>query len=149
VQSLLFEASMKKWIPWLIGALVVLILLLRLAYSHVGKLNDEKVWYISQLHYDCSARVDSTLFHSRALLTLTSGSLDADREWKLKEKLHAHGMLHLIIQRGTQYDLRVPGEAQVNDSICIHSDRDLLALYRNGALVLTRPLSESLRQRPF
>jgi hypothetical protein len=140
---------MKKWTPWLTGALIVFLLVLRLVFIHVNKLNDEKAWYISQLHYDCSARVDSIARPGRALLTVTGGSLDASREWKLKDELHAHGMLHLIIQRNQWYDLRVPDVTQKNDSICIQSDRDELSLYRNGALVLTRPLSESLRQRPF
>jgi hypothetical protein len=140
---------MKKWKPWLIVTSIVFLLVLRLFFIHLNKLQNEKAWYMSQLHYNCSTRVDSLMFHNRALLTITWGNLDAEQEWKLKEHLHTHGMLHLIIQRKDRFDLRVPEGTQINDSICLQSDRDELLLYRNGVLVMKRPLSESFRQRPF
>lgn len=142
-------SAMKKWKLWLIGVFLVLTLVLRLVYSHVNTLAEEKAWYISQLHYDFSARVDSMVFHNRAFLTVTRGSLDANREWQLKDRLHAHGMLHLIIQRERWYDLRVPEETLADDSIYVNSENDLLSVYRKGELIVRQPLSTSLRQRPF
>jgi hypothetical protein len=140
---------MKKWTPWLIGITILILLVIRLSYTYVNELEKEKAWYISELHYHCSLRVDSIVRRGRALVTLTSGVLDPQREWQLKDKLHAHGILHLIIVNRQRYDLRVPGHTLAKDSIYINSDRNLLSLYRDGKLLSNVSLTESLRQRPF
>jgi hypothetical protein len=141
--------GMKKRTPWIIASTVLTLLVVRVGYRHVEALKEEKAWYISQLHYECSATIDSVIRPGRALLSVTNGVMDADREWKLKEKLNAYGMLHLAIRRDSLYDLRVPNEAMANDSVYISSDHDQLLVYRNGELLITRPLSAFLRAKPF
>ena len=140
---------MKKWIPWLIGVVIIVLLVVRLFYSHIHKLKKEKEWYISELHYNFSARIDSVIRPGRALIIIKNGNFDPDREWQLKRKLSAHGVLHLMIVNQNWIDMLVPPRALQNDSIQINSDEDRLSLYRDGQLLTTRPLSQSLRQRPF
>ena len=140
---------MKKWIPWLIGVVIIVLLVVRLFYSHINKLKKEKMWYVSELHYNFSARIDSVIRPGRALITTIHGTVDAQREWQLKPKLSAHGVLHLMIVNQKWIDMLVPPHALKNDSLQINSDENRLSVYRDGKLLITRPLSESLRQRPF
>ena len=129
--------------------MVFLLLVARLIYSRVDHLKKEKAWYISELHYDFSGRIDLIVRPGRALVTITHGDFDSNREWQLKDRIKYHGLLHLFISREKGYDVRVPLQASLNDSLHVNSDDDQLSLYRNGELIVSRPLSESLRQKPF
>lgn len=140
---------MKKWRPWLIALVIILLLIVRLFYRHVGGVKDERAWYISQLHYDFSARVDSVIRPGRVLVHVTRGKADPDQEWALKDQLHFNGMLHLLISRDGQFDILTPVECLVNDSLYINSDHDRLLVFRNHELIINRPLSSSLRGKPF
>ena len=140
---------MKKWTPWIIIVIVFLLLVARLIYSRVDHLKKEKAWYISELHYEFSGRIDSIVRPGRALVTITHGDFDSNREWQLKDSIQYHGLLHLFISREGWYDVRVPLQTSLNDSLYVNSDNDQLSLYRNGELIVSRPLSESLRQKPF
>lgn len=140
---------MKRWTLWTIIVFAFLLLVVRLIYSRFDHLEREKAWYISELHYDFSARVDSLVRPGRALITVTFGDFDPNREWQLKGNLKYHGILHLFISREERYDVRVPLEASLKDSLHVRSDMNQMSLYRNGELVVSRPLSEFLRQRPF
>lgn len=134
---------------WTAIVIAFLLLVARLIYSRFDHLKDEKAWYISELHYDFSGRIDSLVRPGRALVTITYGDFDPNREWQLKDGLKYHGILHLFISREGWYDVRVPFQASLNDSLHINSDDDQMSLYRNGELIVSRPLSESLRQQPF
>ncbi len=140
---------MKKWTPWLLAIVLLALLVTRLFYRHIGGVEEERRWYISQLHYDFSARVDSVIGPGRVLINVTHGDVDLKREWKLKEELRFNGMLHLVISRGNDLDVLAPVECRPDDSLYINSDKNLLCLYRDQELLLTRPLSTSLRGRPF
>jgi hypothetical protein len=140
---------MKKRAVWVASIIVLVFLVVRLGYIRLNDLRNEKAWYLSELHYDCSAKIDSVIRPGRALLRITNGTLNEEREWKLKERLHIHGILHLAILNGPLYDLRVPNEALAGDSVYINSDDNALSVYRDGRLLISRPLSESFRQRPF
>jgi hypothetical protein len=144
-----FLQLMKHRTRWIIAAVILLLLVLRLFYTHLTALSREKAWYISQLNFTFSARVDSVIRPGRALIEITGGDVDPHREWELKDDIKAHGILHLIIASGGKYDLRLPAAAMKNDSLSINSDADELSLYRNGQLIISRSLSASLRQRPF
>ena len=140
---------MKKRTVWVVTIIVLMFLVVRLGYMRLNDLRTEKAWYLSELHYDCSAQIDSIIRPGRALLRITHGTLNDEHEWKLKERLHMHGVLHLAISNGLWYDLRVPNEALAGDSIYINSDNNELSVYRSGLLLISRPLSDSFRQRPF
>lgn len=140
---------MKKWTIWIIVIIVFLLLVTRLIYWRFDNLKSERAWYISELHYDFSARVDSIVRPGRAIVTIIHGNFDPNREWQLKDGLKYHGILHLLISREVGYDLRVPLQTSLNDSLHIDSDVDQFSLYRHGKLVVSRPLSEFLRVRPF
>jgi hypothetical protein len=140
---------MKKWIPWLIGVVALAALIIRISHAHINELKEEKAWYIANLNYTCSARVDSIIRPGRALLHVTTGTMDPQREWQLKSKIRAHGILHLVISRDSLFDLRVPRATLKGDSLTINSETDQLLIYRNKKLVLSSTLTQSLRQRPF
>lgn len=142
-------AMKKSTLLTIVVITFLLLLVARLIYLRVDHLKREKAWYISELHYDFSARVDSLVRPGRAFITVTSGDFDPDREWQLKGSLQYYAVLHLFISRDSWYDVRVPLEASRNDSLHVRSDLDQVSLYRNGELVTSRPLSEFLRQRPF
>lgn len=128
---------------------ILTLLIIRQGYLHFAKRQAEKAWYVSELHYKCSAEIHSIIRPGRALLRITAGDLNEDREWRLKPQLRVHRVLHLAIAKDSLYDLRVPSEALAGDSVYINSDDDELSIYRNGELVVKHRLSSSLRQSPF
>lgn len=140
---------MKKWLPWIIGAFILGLLVLRLIYVQVTSTHDEELWYMSELDFDFSARVDSLPERGRAYLTITGGSFDPTRERTLGKKLKVHGKLRIMQRRKPYWDMWVPTSAAVGDSLYINSDKDTLHVYRGDSLIIARPLSYFLRQRPF
>lgn len=140
---------MKKRLVWIIGVSILILLVTRQGYLHFAKRKAEKAWYVSELHYKCSAEIHSIIRPGRALLRITAGDLNEDHEWKLKPQLRVHRILHLAIAKDSLYDLRVPNEALAGDSVYINSDDDELSVYRNGKLVVTHLLSDALRASPF
>ncbi|HYF68457.1 MAG TPA: hypothetical protein VD884_09980 [Ohtaekwangia sp.] len=140
---------MKKRFVWIIGVSILVLLVTRQGYLHFAKRKAEKAWYVSRLHYKCSAEIHAIIRPGRALLRITAGDLNEDREWELKPQLREHRVLHLAIAKDSLYDLRVPNGVLAGDSVCINSDDDKLSVYRNGKLVITSPLSSSLRASPF
>jgi hypothetical protein len=140
---------MKKFLPWLIAIVILALLVARLIYRRVNGSRNETNWYISELHYDFSARVDSVIRPGRALISITDGEVDTRRERKLQRELKYNGMLRLLVPRGDKYDFIVPGKSMKNDSLYINSDKDQMLVFRNKELLVTRPLSACLRRKPF
>jgi hypothetical protein len=125
---------MRKGLIWTAVVMLVLLMMARLLYARLGHLDKERAWYISELDCNFSGRIDSLIPPGRALVSITYGDFDPDREWKLKKRLKYHGMLHLFISRKKGYDVRVPSEAALHDSLCINSKQDQLSLYRTLAI---------------
>lgn len=140
---------MKYWIRWIIAAVVIILLFIRLIYTRITRMEEERAWFLSQLHYKFSARVDSVLWSGRALVEITQGDFDRYREWELQQKLKAHKKLEVMVSRYGKWDLRIPYAARKDDSVYVDSDKDILSLYRKDSLIVTRPFSVSLRDQPF
>jgi hypothetical protein len=140
---------MKKFFPWLIAMIILALLVVRLIYRRINGSRSETSWYVSELHYNFSARVDSIIRPGRALISVTHGEVDTRHERKLQHDLKYNGMLQLLIPRGDRYDLLVPGKSLKNDSLYVDSSVDQLLVFRNNELLITRPLSASLRRKPF
>jgi hypothetical protein len=140
---------MKKILPWLIAIIILIFLVARIFYRRVNRLGNEANWYISQLHYDFSAKVDSIVRPGRALISISNGNFETQREKKLQRELKYHGVLRILIPVGERFDIRVPGSCVKNDSLYINSTEDRLMLFRNKKLIVSRPLSTFLRRKPF
>jgi len=140
---------MKRKTTGIIVIGILTLLLIRQGYLHMAGRKEEKAWYVSELHYKCSVQIDSVIRPGRALLRVTGGDLNVDREWQLKPRLRIHRILHLALAKDSLYDMRIPTEAMVGDSVYINSDDDHLSVFRNGQLVLTVPLTSSLRASFF
>jgi hypothetical protein len=140
--------QMKKRTAWIIGGILTL-LLIRQGYLHIADRKEEKAWYVSELHYKCSAQIDSIIRPGRALLRVTGGDMNVDREWQLKPRLRIHRILHLALAKDSLYDMRIPREAMAGDSVYINSEDDRLSIYRGGQLLVSQPLSGSLRSSLF
>jgi hypothetical protein len=140
---------MKTWLPWIIAAIVILLLAVRAIYIKAHRGEKERAWYMAQLHYDFSARIDSVEKPRRAFIHITNGKFDRQRERELQFELKHHGRLGVVVSEGGQLELLVPYKAEANDSVYVNSDQDILSLYHHGQLVVSRPLSHSLRASPF
>jgi hypothetical protein len=140
---------MKKFFPWLIAIVILALLVVRLIYRHVNGIRNETNWYVSELHYKFSAKVDSVIRPGRALIYITNGEVDTQRERRLQRDLKYNGMLWLLIPSGDRYDFLIPGKCLKSDSLYINSSKDQLKVFRNKELIISRPLSVSLRRKPF
>jgi hypothetical protein len=140
---------MKKFLPWLIAIVILVLLVVRLIYRRVNRVRNETNWYVSELHYNFSAKVDSVIRPGRVLIYITSGEADTRRERKLQHELKYNGMLRLLIPSGDRYHFLIPGKSLKNDSLYVDSSADQLLVFRNKELLITRPLSASLWRKPF
>lgn len=140
---------MKYWIKWIIAAVIVALLFVRMIYKLVTRSERERDWYASELHYDFSARIDSMLYSGVALIDVTRGEVDHHREYELRSQLKANGDLWVMVPQNGKYNFRVPYAAKKGDSVSVNSDQDILSLYRDDELIVSRPFKVSIRNSPF
>ncbi len=147
---------MKKWLI-IIGSVVVLMLLVaRLIYTAITGEKYEKRWYVSELHYDFSAEVDSVeTYHQNGgsvHFHLTRGSVETSHERKLNKNLKHNRYLGFVYYSrgdGARIFTSRPLRYKAGDSLSVNSDKDNLTFYRNGKEIANAKISESLSHRPF
>jgi len=143
---------MKKWITWGVVISVLTFLTTRISTHHVSGVKSERLWYIEQLHFEFSGKLDNLDFPDRVLFRVTSGQLDIEREKAIKEQLKYNGMLDLLLYRDDgRLDLMIidPHEYINGDSLYLNSGLKIVRFYRNGEFIGEHNLIKSLRGRPF
>lgn len=140
---------MKYWIYGILGAIVMFLLVVRLIYTSATKQEEEKKWYIKQLDYDFSARVDSILYKGVAVIQITGGKFNPRKEKQLRRQLKEHERMFIVASGDGHQKMRVPFAALKGDSVYVNSSDDVLSLYRGDSLLISRPLNVSLRFSDF
>jgi len=139
----------NRWIIS-IGVVIIVFLTYRLFTQHVDGVEDEKLWYINNLKYDFSGKVEMVHRPNHILFQVTSGKFDKDREDDLADRIKFWGRLELLIARGESFEL-MNGLAkyQKGDSLYINSDENVVRIYRGKELLSESDLVRALRGRPF
>lgn len=129
-----------------------MLLIANILWNHVKGVKSEKQWYLSQLHFEFSAKLDSAEKGGQALLRITQGHIDRQRETELKSDLKYNGWVDLFIYRpdGT-LDLMITENIRLaqGDSVYVNTDSGVARFFRNGELIADHSLFKSLRGRPF
>jgi hypothetical protein len=143
---------MKKWITW-VGLICALIFLtVRMFFHHLTGVKNEKIWYLNELSFEFSGKVDNDDSPGRVLFRVTGGQLNSKRESTVNEQLQYNGMLDLLLYRSDgRMDLMIvdPHNYVTGDSLYLNSRLKVVRFYRHGKLVGEHDLMKSLRGRPF
>lgn len=140
-----------------IGLLAAL-LIGRLFYKQNSGMGTERKWFVKNLRYEFTARVDSIrMFNEntgRLWCRITSGDPQTHREDSLKQHFREHDMLYLIFQhKGDSIIFLIPNGKTVakGDSVRVSSVENSIQFFRNGQPVATDQLSNTLTgfSRPF
>jgi hypothetical protein len=157
--SLVILASMKRTIL-ILGAigLVCFLLILRLFFRQGDGMEQEREWFARSVRYEFSAHVDSVKMFNpnagRLECRVTSGDVQSHREDSLKRLFKEHDMLYLIFNHSHDSLSFIFPNANVvapGDSVRISSENNAIQFFRDGKLVATHSMSESLTgfSRPF
>jgi hypothetical protein len=152
------QTTMKKWY-WLATAIVILAFLAaRFVYHHVEGVDEERLWYITQLHYDFSARIDSVTVTKGGSGLLYfhpyRGVLNDSQEQNVKTKLKYNGQLDFILfspkGRTALFVRYGAGIFLAGDSLVINTDAESgVEVFRNQKMIATEKTIDSINGRPF
>lgn len=143
---------MKKPLIWTAIVFVLILMIWNIADNHVRGVKSEKEWFLTQLKFDFSAKLDSAEKPGQALLNVTHGQIDVAQESRVKEKLRFNGWVDLFIYRPDEkLDLMITGPAELKkgDSVYVNTDLKTAQFFRDGVMIYEQPLYKSLRGRPF
>ncbi|HYC85007.1 MAG TPA: hypothetical protein VEB86_07285 [Chryseosolibacter sp.] len=138
--------------------LVCSLLVARLFFRQRDRFESEREWFAKALRYEFSARVDSIrMFNKhtgRLWCRITAGDPQTHREDSLKRYFKEHDMLYLIfVHSGDSIIFIAPNGNDVaqGDSVRVSSEKNTIQFFRDGILVATGKLSETLTGfgRPF
>jgi hypothetical protein len=112
--------------------------------------SEEKNWYLSELHFEFSAKIDSVVNANHILFHVVHGHLDKQREHQLSEKLRYWGRLILFRYDDDKIEMMVGmSNYQPGDSLYLSSDRNIVRIYDQKGGMKEYPLTGLLRGRPF
>jgi hypothetical protein len=146
---------MKKWLIISLSAPALGLLAYNAIRKKAGRVLEEREWYVSQLDYKFSGKIDSVrrigsqkgfiIFH-------TNDSIDETLEPFLNRKIKSNGRLRfLVFNPPGKITIFSPagGKAMAGDSIYVDSAADRLYIFRDGEKVTESVISKYLRGRPF
>lgn len=142
----------------MIAVLVLVFLIIRSAYDHMSGVVDERDWYVSQLHYKFSARIDSLTSHKGGSglihFHLLDSVIDNSKERSINANLKYNGKLDFILFRPeSRTDLFILHDADIlstGDSLVVNTDAEEgVTIFRRGKLIATEKTIESINGRPF
>jgi len=144
---------------FIVATLVVLFyLVVRSLYNHFDGVREERLWYVSQLHYNFSARLDSVAVNKggSGLLYFHSykKALDDSNERKLEKQLKYNGRLDYVLflpNRRTALSV-IHGADTIlqGDSLTVNTDADSgVVVFRNRKIVVKNKTIDSNNGRPF
>ena len=140
-------------------ALLLVILISRLAFREKQDTEDERSWFVRALRYEFTARVDTVrIFNEHAgrlQCLLTRGNPVVNREDSLKIHFKKHDMLYFLFKRSSDTIFFVLPEhireIEKGDSVQVSSMRNSIQVFRNGKPVVSESLTEMLTgfSKPF
>jgi len=147
---------MKKWIVILFAVALMAFLLVKGIQRQSRKVDDERKWYVEQLHYDFSGEIDSIQLLNakigRVLFHFTRDSIDRSKEDNLNLKLKHNGNLRFLIPKiegrmiliSRNADRLAPG-----DSLIVNTDMNQITVFRKGVKIVENDAISYMNGRPF
>jgi hypothetical protein len=143
---------MKKTLLILGGiGLVCTLLIARLFFAQHNRVEEEREWFVKNVRYEFSARVDSVELVNehvgRLSCRILSGNAQTSREDSLKRFFKEHDMLYFIFQHSGDSILFIVRDAQLvnkNDSIRVSSGNNSIQVFREGQQIAIDKLSNIL-----
>ncbi len=152
--------KMKRTLFVLAGiGLLCLLLVVRLFFRQHDGFDSEREWFVKNVRYEFSARVDSVKMLNentgRLYCRVTSGMPQSHREDSLKQYFKEHDMLYLIFhQSRDSIVFLIPENAQQiekGDSVHVSSSGNDIRFFRQGKQINNTTLTQTLTGygRPF
>ena len=142
---------MKRLI--IIAAIALLLFLIaRITFKTMNEVDDEMKYYVRNLHYNFSARVDSIEIlnpkrkHGFLVCNLTRGKLNEITEDSLNRHLINYKRIRFIFfQSNGQFKIFLwnLSKFESGDSIAANSDRDEFKIFRNREEILKSKITQS------
>jgi hypothetical protein len=139
-----------------IAIIVFLFLVARFFYLHIDGVKKEKAWYVKQLNYDFSGRIDSIQVYRHGNGTLffhvIDGNPDNSVEKGLKRHLKYNGRLDFVFllpNGGASIFIHHAKDYLPGDSLDINTDDNRVRIYRDGVMISEDKITDSMRGRPF
>lgn len=142
---------MKKGIIITVSITVLLLLVINMFRQHANGVRSEREWYIKELGFQFSARVDTTR-ESHIRLHQINGNFDFGKEQRVQEKLRYNGLLALFLYKnGHQIELMIDSASNYRngDSVFVDCKNNLVRIYRHNQLLSENALLRSIKGRPF
>ena len=147
---------MKKWIVILFAIALMVFLLVNGIQMQSRKVDDERKWYVEQLHYDFSGEIDSIQLLNakigRVLFHFTRDSIDRSQEDNLNTKLKHNGNLRFLIPKTEGKMILISRNADrlaPGDSLIINTDMNKITVFRKGMKIDENEVTSSMNGRPF
>ena len=134
---------------------VFFLLVVRSFFVHRDRVENEKRWYIKNLNFEFSGRVDSVHASKRRGLLyfqITHGETPKSTKEHLNKQLKHNGNLRFIIfTRDEKLAILMEGAGKciAGDSIQINTNENEISVYRNKILISKAEAVKSLIGRPF
>ena len=149
--------GVKKIVVILILVAALTLLGIRLFTNHAEGIEDERMWYVKELHYNFSATIDSIATFPRGTsglvyFRITGGNPELSRESMLEDQLEYNGDLDFILDKPNHtlaFHTLVADKYKVGDSLVINTDRNRITVFRNHKYVTENDIAASLSGRPF
>jgi len=143
---------MKRTTITVTAVAIVVLLTVRMFFVLVNRSNNKKREFVSKLHYDVSARIDSLGLFDKApvgfiYLTITRGAIEAD-EKKINRSFKSNSGFRFLVRREDgRFEIfsRDIKKYQIGDSIVINSDEDKLFRFRAGEKLADTDISDMVR----
>ena len=142
----------KVTIRIIVGAVILVLLVVRLIYLKIRDSEDEVTWYIENLDYDFYARIDTTTVLSERgngffVCSVISGRFDPDVEDSLNRRLKHHDRIRFVRftdDNRLRFYSGVANLYKEGDSMVVNSDEDVYRIYRGNQLLRENKVSNAL-----
>jgi len=143
---------MKRPVVTAIGVGILLLLTVRMFFVLINREKNKKREFVSKLHYDVSARIDSLGVFNKApvgfiYITITRGEIKTD-EKKVNKSFKNNSRFGFLVRRKDgRFEIfsRDIKDYQVGDSIVVNSDEDKVYHFRAGEKLADTAISDMLR----
>ena len=142
----------KVTIRIIVGAVILVLLVVRLIYLKIRDSKNEVSWYIENLHYDFYARIDTTTVLSERgngffVCSVISGKFDPEIEDSLNRRLKHHDRIRFVRFTDDKRLRFYSGVAHLykeGDSMVVNSQDDIYRIYRGDELLRENKVSNAL-----
>jgi len=147
---------MKRWLMIVLATGLFVFLVGRLLINGYSKGEAERQWYIDQLGFEFSGKVDTvimkTKYHGLIVFHVTEGNVNKAREDRLNEQLVHNSNIRFLVFKSRdqiQFTSKIAYQYLPGDSVYINTKQNQIVMYRMGKRISGYPVTESLNERFF